>query len=79
MINDIQVGALVVLIIAICQAIKIAGLNTRYIPVIAIILGLAGSFYFSDSINWLTTVAGLITAFTASGIFSGFKATVLNK
>ena len=76
--NEIQVGLLVVVIIGLCQAVKYAGLNTRWIPLLAIILGLAGSLYVGG-VNWLSILAGLMTAFTASGIFSGFKKTILNK
>ena len=76
--NEIQIGVLVVIIIAICQGAKYAGLNTRWIPLGAIVLGLAGSLYIGG-INWLSVWAGLITAFTASGLFSGFKKTILNK
>lgn len=76
--NEVQIGLLVVVIIGLCQAIKYAGVNTRWIPLIAIILGLAGSIFLGGA-NWLTILAGLVSAFTASGIFSGFKKTVLNK
>lgn len=76
--NDVQIGLLVVVIIGLCEAIKYAGLNTRWIPLIAIILGLVGSILLGG-LNWLAVFAGLITAFTASGIFSAFKATILNK
>jgi hypothetical protein len=73
-----QIGVLVVVIIALCEAVKYAGLNTRWVPLLAIVLGLAGSLYIGG-VNWLTLLAGLMSAFTASGIFSGFKRTVLNQ
>lgn len=76
--NEVQIGLLLVVIIGLCQAIKYAGLNTRWIPLVAIVLGLAGSLYFGG-VNWLSILAGLVTAFTASGMFSAFKKTVLNK
>lgn len=76
--NDVQMGVIVVVIIGLCQAAKYAGLNTRWIPLMAIVLGVAGSVYAGGA-NWLSLLAGLVTAFTASGMFSGFKATFLKK
>ena len=76
--NDLQLGLLVVVIIGLCQAIKYAGLNTRWIPLISLGLGLAGALYLGG-VNWLSVFAGVVTALTASGLFSGFKKLVLNK
>ena len=77
--NEVQIGALVIVIISLCQAIKYANvINTRYIPLMAIVLGIAGSLYLGGA-SWLSVLAGVVTAFTASGIFSAFKKTVLNK
>ena len=76
--ENLEIGSLVVVIIALCEAAKRVGLNTRYVPVLAIVLGIAGSFYFSGA-SWLTTGAGVLTALISSGLYSGFKRTVLDK
>ena len=76
--TDIQLGFLVTIIIGLCQAIKLTGVNTRYIPLIAIVLGVIGSIYMGG-VSWMAVLAGLIASLTASGIFSGFKSTVLNQ
>lgn len=74
----LQSGSIVVLIIAICQGIKRAGISSRYIPIIAIVLGIIGAVYF-DGVNWLATASGIILSLIAQGLYSGFKRTVLNK
>ena len=77
--NESQmIAALVVVIIGICQAVKYAGIKTRWIPLLAIILGIAGSLYIGG-VNWISVLAGIVTAFIASGAFSAFKRTILNK
>lgn len=70
-----EIGLIVGLVIAICQAIKRAGVSTRYIPAIAIVLGVVGAYLFSG-VNFLATVSGIILALVSSGLYSGFKATV---
>lgn len=76
--NDIEIGVIVAIIIAVCEAVKYAGLKTRYIPLIAIALGIGGAVYVGG-INWMQVLYGILTAFIASGMFSTFKKTVLNK
>jgi len=73
-----QLSAVVVVIVAICEAVKRVGVSTRYIPLIAVVLGIGGAMYF-DGVNWLATGAGIIMALTAQGLYSGFKKTVMNK
>lgn len=77
--SDTQFGSLLVVIIAVCQAAKYAGLNSRWIPLLSLVLGLSGAVYVGGAVNWLSILAGLVTSFTASGMFSAFKKTVLNK
>lgn len=76
--TDLNIGMVIVLVIAICQAIKYAGVNTRFIPIIALVLGMGGAFFF-EGVSWLATVSGIVLGLTSSGLFSGFKATILNK
>lgn len=74
----IVISAIVAVIIAICQALKYAGFPSRFIPLVSIALGIAGALYFGKS-DLLTVLAGIVTGLTASGLFSAFKATILNK
>ena len=76
--EDLEAVALVAIIVALCEAIKRAGVSTRYIPLIAIVLGIAGALYFWGA-GWVTAGAGIISALIAQGLYSGFKKTVLNK
>ena len=70
---------MVIIIIAICQALKEAGVSTRFIPIISIILGILGATFYGGVHGWLEIAAGVATGLTASGLFSAFKKTILNK
>lgn len=76
--EDSLLGALVVVIIAVCEVAKRAGLSTRYVPALAVVLGLLGSFYFSG-VSWVTTGAGVIVSLISAGLYSGVKKTVFDK
>ena len=77
--NETIIGLSVLVIMGICQAIKYAGVNTRWIPIIAIVLGMGGAVYFGG-VNWLSLAAGIIAGLSASGLYSGlYKAIILNK
>ena len=79
--SDLELGGLVAVIIVLCEAIKRAGFSTRYIPVIAVILGIVGAIYLAGfgGISWLIVAKGVFSALVSSGIYSGFKRTVLDK
>ena len=76
--DELILGATIVLIIAICEGIKRAGVKSRYIPIIAIALGIGSAMYFGGA-SWLIAGSGIITALIASGLYSGFKKVVMNK
>ena len=80
MMNELTIaGTLVIVIIGICQALKYTKLPIeRFIPLIAIALGVGFSFYM-EGVNWMATLVGVVMGLTSSGLFSGFKKTVLNK
>lgn len=53
-------AVMVVVILALCQAIKIAGINGKYIPIFAIILGIIGGVFILKDLNLISAiVAGL--------------------
>jgi len=76
--SNLDIGAVVVLVIAICEAAKRAGLLNRYIPLLAVILGLAGGIYFGG-VSWLAVASGVMLGLSSSGLYDLGKKTVLNK
>jgi hypothetical protein len=77
--NDLtQVGLIVVLVAGICQAIKFAGLQSRFVPLLSVVLGIAGAFVF-DGVNFLSTGAGVILGLSTSGLYDVVKTSILNK
>lgn len=72
------VGALVILIVAICESLKYAGLDSRYIPIISVVLGIIGALLF-DGASFLTAVAGIIIGLATTGGYAVVKTSILNK
>lgn len=72
------IGGLVVVIIAICEAVKVAGVPSRFIPLVSVILGVAGAWYF-DNLNFLSTISGVILGLSTTGGYSLVKTSILNK
>jgi hypothetical protein len=54
-------------ILAIVEALKMVGLDSKYAPIVSIVVGIAFGLAFGD---W---VAGLILGLSASGLYSGVK------
>ena len=71
-------AGLVLIIVALCQALKYAGVASRWIPVISILLGLIGSLVLGGA-SWIEMATGIISGLTASGLYSGYKKTIINK
>ena len=76
--NLTQVGALVLIILALCEASKMAGLKARYVPLLATVLGILGGVFFGGA-NWLAVVAGIITGLTTTGGYRLVKTSLLGK
>lgn len=76
--TDLDLGYLVVIVIAICEAVKYAGLPSRWIPLLATVLGLAGTIYFTGG-NFLTAGAGVMVGLSITGGYRLVKTTILNK
>jgi len=73
-----NISGLVLIIVALCEAAKYAGVNTRWIPIISILLGLIGSVVLGGT-SWIEMSAGIISGLSASGLFSAYKKTIINK
>lgn len=53
-------AVVVVVILALCQALKMAGVSGRYIPLIAVLLGISAGVWVVKDLSIITTiVAGL--------------------
>lgn len=61
---------------ALVEAFKRAGISKRYLPLIAVVIGLILSFFLHEGYSTGALVEGLVSAMTAAGIYSGIKATV---
>lgn len=71
-------AALIAVIIALCQAVKYTRFPNRYIPLLAIALGIVGSVYIGGT-EWLQIAAGVLAGLSSAGLYSGFKTTIINK
>ena len=71
-------ASLIVVITAIVQAVKVTKLPSRYLPLLAVVLGLAGAFAFGGA-DWISAGAGIVTGLSASGLYSVYKRTIINK
>lgn len=71
---DLTVG--VPIILGVVQALKVAGLKSKYAPITAIALGVAGFYFFSDGEVANRVVEGLVSSLSAMGLYSGAKATI---
>lgn len=64
-----QIGELVAVILIVCWAAKKLGLQGKYVPLLAIILGGAGAFYLGGA-EWLDALYGV---FTGLGTTLGYR------
>lgn len=77
--SNFELGSLVVVIIAVVEAVKRSNvISNRFIPLVAVVLGVAGALYFGG-VSWLAVAAGVFTSLASSGLYSSFKRTILNK
>lgn len=58
--DSIQIAELVGIILIVCWVAKQVGLKSNLIPVLALVLGGVGAFYFSAG-DWLTSLFGVFT------------------
>jgi hypothetical protein len=72
------IGLLIVIVIAICEGLKFAKFPTRYIPLAAIALAIIGAIAVGG-LSWLQVSAGVVLGLASSGLYSGFRSTILNK
>lgn len=78
MISNIEIGAIVVVILTITGALKFAGVSSRFLPLIAVILGIAGGIYTGGT-SWITVASGIFLGFSTSGLYDFAKITIAGK
>jgi len=67
-----QFLVLVPVVLGLVQTAKVVGVNSRYAPLISLVLGVAGTFLLGH----LDILQGIVIGLTASGLFSGTKTTI---
>lgn len=72
---SLQFLALVPVVLGVVQVGKIAGLSSRWAPVLSLVLGV-GAVSLLDSWTAANVVQGVIVGLSASGLWSGVKSTV---
>jgi hypothetical protein len=68
-----QIAQIVAIILVVCEAVKRAGLAGKYIPFLAVVLGLICSFYLGNGVDTLTIASGVLVGFATSGGYGAFK------
>lgn len=76
--NNTQVGLIVVLVVAVCEAVKQAGLPSRFVPLLSVVLALVGTYFFGG-VSFLSTAAGVLLGTSATGAYRLVKTSLLNK
>lgn len=70
-----QTGMIVVIVVALTEAVKRAGLSARYAPLLAVLLGLGASMYF-DGANFLAAASGVVIGLATTGGYHLVKRTL---
>ena len=81
---DIVLGgtSLVILVGIFVQLAKMYGIATRYLPLLSVLLGLAGgltAFFYGDLPLTASIVGGIMSGATASGLYDVGKRTIAGK
>ena len=66
---------LVPVVLGITQVIKMTGLSSRYVPLLSLVLGMVGAILIGN-LDSTSLLQGVIAGLSASGLYSGGKATV---
>lgn len=68
---------LVPVVVGVVQVIKTVGMPSKYAPLTSLILGVAGALFFiGGGVTGMNALQGVIVGLTASGLWSGVKATI---
>lgn len=70
---SIQFAVLVPVVLGVVQVFKVSGLDSRWAPLVSLALGVLGTYAISG-FNSFDIIQGLIAGLSASGLWSGTKA-----
>lgn len=70
---------LIPIIIGIVATLKMAGLPSRYAPILSLLLGMSLAYFLSPIPNIENVMNGIVAGLSASGLYSGAKATISAK
>lgn len=71
------IAVLTPIIMAIVSVAKMTGLNSRYAPALALVIGIVlGATYGGFANQSFNILAGAIAGLTASGVYGGVKKTI---
>lgn len=73
-----QIGAIVIIILGVCEGLKRAGTPSRYIPLIAAAVGIIAALPFGG-VNFLSVASGVILGLATTGLYRTVKTSILNK
>jgi uncharacterized membrane protein YdjX (TVP38/TMEM64 family) len=71
---NLDIAIIVPIVIALVEVAKRIKLPDQYAPLLSIILGVAGAFIFPQATIQLTILEGLVFGLSASGLYSGVRA-----
>ena len=68
------------LIVAFVSALKKAGMDSKYAPLVSVLVGIISFYFFGESLEVKTNLfVGLISGLSACGLYSGTKTTLKMK
>lgn len=69
----IELATIPTMVLALVEIAKKAGVDSRYAPILSIVLGVAAFMVWGDGTWQSDLFLGLVAGLTASGAYSGFK------
>ncbi len=73
-----SISAIVIIILAVCEGLKRAGVPSRYIPLVSAIAGILVALPFGG-VNFLSVASGVILGLATTGGYRTVKTSILNK
>lgn len=73
--NITVLAGMVPIILGLVQALKAAGLPTRFAPIVSVVIGVGCVGLVSGSFGISSILIGVITGLSSAGLWSGVKAT----
>ena len=72
-----ETAIIVGVVVALVQLVKSLGVPSQFAPLFALLFGIAGVFALSPAVTVdLTVFNGIVLGLTASGLYSGTRATL---